>query len=289
MNPEQAFIDRLTPHDKAWLAQLWQQAQRQPPAHWVRWCMTGSHAPVSLGYLSPARAHWLQAHLRPMPRAFSGRLLWPSAQATCSERSQWLAEVLQRARQQDLVSGWRDELYAWWPQPAIPPTMERPPAFVAERAGFRHLGLLSHAVHIHGFLPHGDLWCGRRSMDKATDPGLLDNLAAGGLAAGENPLQAAVRELHEEAGLSIEAARLVYKGSVRTCRVEPEGWHDERLLVFNLTLYPDEIPHNLDGEVEGFECLTPVQWLVRLRHGHFTADAAAALVCALGLTPTSIS
>jgi len=88
MNPEQAFIDRLSPHDNAWLAQLWQQSQRQPPAHWVRWCMTGTDEPVSLGYLSPARAHWLQAHLRPMPHAFSGRLLWPSAQANCSERSQ---------------------------------------------------------------------------------------------------------------------------------------------------------------------------------------------------------
>lgn len=288
MTPEQNFLARLSLQDRVWLEQLWQHAQRPPPAHWVRWCMSGGDKSVNLGFLSPARAHWLQAHLRPLPKFLSGHMLWPSAHADCTERSQWLGEILHRARQQELVSGWRDEMYAWWPHPAIPPSTEHLPAFMAERAGFRHLGLLSHAVHIQGFLPQGDLWCARRSMDKATDPGLLDNLAAGGLKAGENPLQSAVRELHEEAGLSIDTTRLAYRGSVRTCRAEPEGWHDERLLVFHLTLSQDEIPCNLDGEVQNFECLTPGQWVARLRQQLFTADAAAATVCGLGLTPPSI-
>lgn len=214
MTPEQNFLARLSLQDRVWLEQLWQHAQRPPPAHWVRWCMSGGDTSVNLGFLSPARAHWLQAHLRPLPKFLSGHMLWPSAHADCTERSQWLGEILHLAHQQELVSGWRDEMYAWWPHPAIPPSTEHLPAFMAERAGFRHLGLLSHAVHIQGFLPHGDLWCARRSMDKATDPGLLDNLAAGGLKAGENPLQSAVRELHEEAGLSIDTTRLAYRGSV---------------------------------------------------------------------------
>ncbi|MDZ7893015.1 MAG: hypothetical protein U5L73_14825 [Rhodoferax sp.] len=35
------------------------------------------------------------------------------------------------------------------------------------RAGFRFLGIRSHAVHIHGFTPDGCLWCGRRSLTEA--------------------------------------------------------------------------------------------------------------------------
>lgn len=288
MSPEQAFLESLSLNDRTWLGQLWHQVQHQPPAHWISWSMSGGDQPIHLGFLSPTRAHWLQVHLQPQLHCISGQLFWPSGQDGHMARSEWLDHVLHLARQQELVTGWRDELYAWWPNPAIPPRTDQPPAFVTERAGFRHLGLLSHAVHIHGFTSDGDLWCAKRSMDKATDPGLFDNLAAGGLSAGEDPFTAAMRELQEEAGLQVDAAQLIYKGSVRTCRREAEGWHNERLLVFSLQLQENESPYNLDGEVEYFERLKPVQWMARLRHGLFTADAAAALVCALGLTPPSI-
>lgn len=288
MPPEQAFLERLSISDRLWLAQLWQHAQQAPPAHWLRWCMSGSEQEVSLGFLSPGRSLWLQAHLRPSPHGHTGQILWPAGGASCNQRSIWLDEALQTARRQQLVDGWRDELYAWWRDPGVPPSPEHPPDFVAERAGFRHLGLLSHAVHINGFMHNGDLWIAQRAIHKSIDPGLLDNLAAGGLAAGESPLQAATRELHEEAGLQIEASRLIFKGSVRTCRVEPEGWHNERLLVFNLVLGFDESPCNLDGEVQDFECLTPEQAVTRMRNKLFTLDSAVALACGLGLTPPSI-
>ncbi len=281
-------MDRLSLHDRVWLEQLWLKAQQAPPSQWVRWSMMGRGQSVHLGFLPPQRAQWLKAHLKPMPLWHDNQWLWPAGEINGKQRSQWLGEMLHIAKQQQRIRGWRDELYAWWRHPGMPPTHGQQPDFVAERAGFRHLGLLSHAVHIHGFLLHGDLWCGQRAMTKATDPGLLDNLAAGGLPAGESPVQAAIRELHEEAGLKIDASRLIYKGSVRTCREEAEGWHDERLLVFNLTLRSEELPRNLDGEVSGFECLTPKQWLDRLRQGMFTRDAAAALACGLRLTPAWI-
>lgn len=288
MPPEQAFLERLSISDRSWLAQLWQHAQQPPPAHWVRWCMSGSEQEVGLGFLSPGRALWLRAHLRHLAIGHMGQILWSAGEANCNQRSTWLGEVLQTARRQQLVSGWRDELYAWWHEPSVPPTPEHSPEFVSERAGFRYLGLLSHAVHINGFMLNGDLWCAQRAVHKSIDPGLLDNLAAGGLTAGESPLQAAIRELHEEAGLQIDALRLMFKGSVRTCRIEPEGWHNERLLVFNLALGSDESPCNLDGEVQDFECLTPDQVVTRIRNKLFTLDSAVALACGLGLTPPSI-
>jgi 8-oxo-dGTP pyrophosphatase MutT (NUDIX family) len=138
--------------------------------------------------------------------------------------------------------------------------------------------MMSHAVHVHGFLPNGDLWCGRRSDHKATDPGLLDNLAAGGLTAGETPLTAALRELAEEASLHLpDPDRLRGCGAIRTQRLEPQGWHDEQLLVYTLPLSEQEIPINADGEVQDFLRLTPGEVVSRMQSGQFTVDACASL------------
>jgi 8-oxo-dGTP pyrophosphatase MutT (NUDIX family) len=46
------------------------------------------------------------------------------------------------------------------------------------------------------------VWVGRRSPSKPTWPGLLDCLAAGGIAAGKMPLEAARKEAAGEAGIS---------------------------------------------------------------------------------------
>ena len=138
--------------------------------------------------------------------------------------------------------------------------------------------MMSHAVHIHGFLPNGDLWCGRRSDHKPTDPGLLDNLAAGGLTAGEAPSATALRELAEEASLHLpNANRLRCSGVIRTQRPEPQGWHDEQLLVYTLHLSEQETPTNADGEVQEFLCLSPGEVVSRMQSGQFTVDACASL------------
>lgn len=279
----QAFWDRLSQQDQAWLTALGRQPAHTPPGHWVRW----GTPQMPLGWLSPERASWLATHLPHCQWIGTQELQWAADALPRETRSAQLHAALCEAHSAGLLSGWRDESYAWWPSPATPP-QPRTPCFVqAERAGFRHLGLMSHAVHILGFLPDGDQWCGRRALHKATDPGRMDNLAAGGLPVGETALQAAVRELHEEAGLSLPIHRLRYAGAVRTQRLEAEGWHDERLLVFTLALHETEAPCNLDGEVQGFVCLSPSQCLQKLREQDFTPDAAMALACALGLTPDS--
>jgi 8-oxo-dGTP pyrophosphatase MutT (NUDIX family) len=149
--------------------------------------------------------------------------------------------------------------------------------------------MMSHAVHIHGFLPEGDLWCGRRSTHKATDPGLLDNLAAGGLTAGESPMTTALRELAEEAGLHLsEPRRLRGSGVIRTQRLEPQGWHDEQLLVYTLHLSEQEIPTNADGEVQEFLRLNPGEVVSRMQAGQFTVDACASLAQSLAGLMTGV-
>jgi 8-oxo-dGTP pyrophosphatase MutT (NUDIX family) len=160
-----------------------------------------------------------------------------------------------------------------WPNPGKDAFLE------VERAGFRFLGMLSHAVHVNGYTPDGHMWCGQRSAQKATDPGIWDNVTAGGLPAGESLAVCAERELWEEAGYRLQAhQQLQGAGRVRISRATPTGWHDEMLHVFNLALPADFLPCNQDGEVQAFSRLMPAEVTAQLASGRFTADAALAIV-----------
>jgi ADP-ribose pyrophosphatase YjhB (NUDIX family) len=243
-------------------------ALRAPSGDWVRWFC----GPVFLGCISPARATWLSQTLE-RTRIEQDHLIWDAHGLTTDERSAQLQAVLEAASLCGLLSGWRNECFSFWPE-------ENAPYFLSvERSGFRFLGMMSHAVHINGFTPEGHLWCGRRALTKATDPGMLDNVTAGGLPTGESVLDCALRELEEEAGLTgLTPENLAHAGTIRTARGEPQGYHDELLHVFNMVLPMNCVPANRDGEVSGFMCLPPVEVLARFERGEFTADAAATLV-----------
>ena len=271
--PVQAFWSRLSSQQQTWLAgQL--QAQQPLPTEGVLW----SSDRVNLGWVSSERAQDMVAMLPGCTMA-NGHLHWQTFSNQPLQRSQALQSFLRHQAACGKLTGWRDEFFAWWPDtPAWPPSLVVPPFLCVERAGFRHLGMMSHAVHIHGFLPDGDLWCGRRSTHKSTDPGLLDNLAAGGLTAGDTPLTTALRELAEEASLHFPGpARLRSCGVIRTQRLEPQGWHDEQLLVYALHMSEQETPVNADGEVQEFIQLSPEEVVSRMQCGQFTLDACASL------------
>lgn len=203
-------------------------------------------------------------------------------------RSSALQNALQTLRAMGLVTGWRNERFSFWTSDTLLPPPESSPLFAVERAGFRPLGLLSHAVHINGFTPDGALWCGRRSLHKATDPGMLDNVTAGGLPANESILTCALRELWEEAGLQMPSSgSLQPSGSVRVSRADVQGWHDEVLHVFNLAMPPTVVPVNQDGEVSSFLCLMPHEVMDFLHAGEFTFDAAVSLAQGLPLAAPS--
>ncbi|WP_294769234.1 NUDIX domain-containing protein [uncultured Rhodoferax sp.] len=275
----QAFHDALDHTGRAWLSQLRARCAQPVPAGWISW-RTPHQA---LGWLRPERAALLQAGLDGC--AWEGAdLVWDCTHWDGATRSARLQAFLRRCQAQGLLPGWRDEAFAFWFDGCPEPAPDQAPLLSVERAGFRFLGLMSHAVHLNGFTPEGALWCGRRSANKATDPGLLDNVTAGGLPAGESPLDCARRELWEEAGLHWPQDGSPHNaGWVRTRRAEPEGWHDESLLVINLTLQAQQRPHNQDGEVQEFLCLEAPEVLRRLQAGEFTLDAAASLAQGLGL------
>lgn len=228
-----------------------------------------------IGWLAPGHDDALLRHLPLCQRDPSG-LRWLADELTAADRSELLARTARSLQQDGWITGWRDEPYSYWGEIEEAPSASHSEWFRMERAAFRFLGLRSHAVHTNGFCADGRIWCGRRALSKATDPGRLDNLAAGGLPAGESLLDCAVRELYEEAGIPPEVARQVHPaGSLLTRRREKEGWHDERLWVYNLMLPEGLEPRNQDGEVSEFVCLSPDQAMARW--AEMTEDAAGVL------------
>jgi isopentenyldiphosphate isomerase len=224
------------------------------------------------------RAQWL-AHKLGLVSWASDALVWHADKWSETQRSENLQAVLQQAKEEGLLPGWRDERFSFWGADCTYPDPTQTSHFQVERSGFRFLGVLSHAVHVNGFLPDGRLWCGRRALHKATDPGMLDNITAGGLPSGEWIQDCLQRELAEEAGLfRLQDHVCQGAGYVRTSRQEPEGWHDEFVHVFNLTLVDGFQPLNQDGEVSEFTCLSPTDVLAQVQAGAFTQDAVQTLL-----------
>lgn len=166
--------------------------------------------------------------------------------------------------------------------------------FRLERVAARHLGFWTAAVHVNGLLADKQMmWLARRSMAKDSDPGMLDNMVAGGLAAGESLEQCLWRECWEEAGLSPEVRETVLMNAglkalrrihIQCIEGQTSPWpyfRRERLFAFSLILPPDFLPSNQDGEVSAY-CSVDRKVLAQLiAQSALTKDAA--LVASLWL------
>ena len=143
------------------------------------------------------------------------------------------------------LSAWRGERYA------IATHLSTPPLCLIERAAARFFGIRTYAAHVNG-LVRGDptsMWLARRSPDKAIDPGMLDNLVGGGIAAGATVAATMVREAWEEAGIPADVAvTATPAGEVRVCRSQPDGLQRETIFTHDLSLPADFVPSNQDGE-----------------------------------------
>nr|WP_316639605.1 DUF4743 domain-containing protein [uncultured Roseateles sp.] len=265
-----------SPDQQAFLTGLLATARRPAPRDWLPLYL-GDQA---IGVLAPQRVAPLLAVL-PACSVQGRRLVWAAQDLAPDQRSLQIHQAAERLRELGLISGWRNEAYRCEAPVADPLLEQGAELFRLERAAFRFFGLRSRAVHINGFSVEGGLWCGRRALSKATDPGRLDNLAAGGLPAGEAFEACAIRELGEEAGVAEAVARtIVASGAVRCTRVEAEGLHDEVVHIYNLALPVGFQPRNQDGEVAEFLHLRPDELMLRLQGGEFTEDAAAVIAAA---------
>jgi isopentenyldiphosphate isomerase len=89
-------------------------------------------------------------------------------------------------------------------------------------------GLWHRTVHIWIRNAAGDLLLQRRSMNKETFPGLLDISAAGHISAGDSSSDAAVREVREELGVSINNSDLKLLFTIRHEYITPDGTFIDR-------------------------------------------------------------
>lgn len=207
----------------------------------------------------------------------------------CEERTSAIDAVLRRLAEDGWVRGWRDEAYD-----IVSPDRRRI-LFRMERAAVPRFGLMAFGVHVNGIVGGGGetkMWIGRRSPHKHTAPYKLDQLVAGGIAAGLGVLETLIKEAGEEAKVPAALARLARPAGIVSYRMErPEGLRNDILYLYDLELPADFAPVNTDGELEEFylwplrkvidtvrdtdefkfNCaLVVIDYLVR--HGHLSPD-----------------
>ncbi len=165
---------------------------------------------------------------------------------TVAARTDALERVARTLAAEGALTAWRDERYA------VGATFGAPPWFELERAAARYFGVRTFAAHVNGLVRANDtieMWFARRSPTKAIDPGLLDNLVGGGIAAGSSVAATAVKEAWEEAGIPADlAATATPAGAVHVCRVQSDGLHRETIFVHDLVLPAAFRPTCRDGE-----------------------------------------
>ncbi|SAK42068.1 NUDIX hydrolase [Caballeronia catudaia] len=244
-----------------------------------------AHAPF---FIADERVGWIRRSdvdaLRRWPSIFSiddeSVRLNPSLD-TVEARTEALREVIATLHAEGKIPGWRDETYA------IRNRFDAPPLAFIERAASRFFGTMTHAVHLNGIVKYRDkapqLWIARRSDTKATDPGMLDNVVAGGIGWGFALMPTLVKECWEEAGMSAELASTATPGGTfHVLQSLPEGTQAEQIFVYDVSLPPDFAPRNQDGEV-GEHRLARIEDVARwIEEGALTVDASlATLDCML--------
>ncbi|XP_017294295.2 thiamin pyrophosphokinase 2 [Kryptolebias marmoratus] len=209
-----------------------------------------------VGWVPPHVASLLKRH----PQVFSppqgGAVRLCPSLDSYESRSEAVDAVLQSLRQEDIscLRGWRDERYS------VMPRFSDAPLMWMERAATSLFGVKRYGVHINGYTV-GDggevsMWLARRSRTKQTYPGLLDNMAAGGLAAGVGIRNTLIKECEEEARIPADIAATARPVSTVSYTYEDEeGVFPESQFVFDLQLPVGFRPSIGDGEVQDFYLL----------------------------------
>lgn len=265
-------MQKINDSTLAALEEMLQNSTRSAPLDFLSIYFVGAHAEKQIiGHINPEFIPYIQESLREQKITYiymnHHGLFIENANPFLISAS--LTELANRLRQGGFIPGWRNEEFSWIDQNGHA-------YFRLERAAFRALGLRSTASHINGYTKEGNLWLGRRSESKRTDPGLLDNLAAGGISADETPWVCAVRELWEEAGVPAQLANhITPAGKVHMRRpIIGGGFHDEQLFIYDLLLTSNFIPTNHDGEVSSFIEISLPEAAARILADEFTTDAA---------------
>jgi len=149
------------------------------------------------------------------------------------------------------------------------------PALRMERAAMIYFGVPSYGVHVNGWVRDPAnlssdtpwaMWVATRSMSKATYPGLLDQMVAGGQPTAISFDDNVRKECEEEASLPPEViAAIEPVGSVSYRYATPKGLSTKVLMAYDVEMPPDLQPLCSDGEVEEFRLLRMDEVLRSLR------------------------
>lgn len=128
-----------------------------------------------------------------------------------------------------------------------------------DRALVAYLGVHARGVHLNGFTRLDErcfMWIAERSRSKATYPGMLDNMVAGGQPHGLGLRANLLKECSEEAGIPLDLARHARPtGAVSYVYEDSGGLKPDTMFCFDLELPQDFVPMPVDGEVETFHLL----------------------------------
>ena len=135
-----------------------------------------------------------------------------------------------------------------------------PPLMLLDRSAVAPFGVKAFGVHVNGHTRRGGqtlLWIGRRALDKAVEPGKLDNMVAGGQPAGLSLTENLVKEAGEEAGIPRELAlRAKPAGAITYCMEGERGLKPDTMFVYDLEIPEDFVPRNVDGEFSELHLMT---------------------------------
>jgi 8-oxo-dGTP pyrophosphatase MutT (NUDIX family) len=203
----------------------------------VRFVVDGA----SVGFITPDRAQRLASFTA--LRVGDSEV---SLACDAPERTAAMAEIAAELAREGALTAWRDERYA------VRNRFDAPPLFELERAAARYFGIHTYAAHVNGLVRAEDgirMWLARRSATKSIDPGMLDNLVGGGIAAGETIEGTVVKESWEEAGIArYLATQAVNSAELTIFRQQPDGIQHETIFAHDLWLPRDWEPANQDGE-----------------------------------------
>jgi len=139
------------------------------------------------------------------------------------------------------------------------------PLAAVDRGLVAVLGLRSFGIHVNGFVRGRDglkMWVGKRARDKATAPGKLDHLIAGGQPLGLSLADNLVKEAWEEAGMAAELARTARPVGLISYRTFfTDGQRDDVLFCYDVEVPEGWTPEPQDDEVEHYE-LWPIEQVI---------------------------
>lgn len=176
----------------------------------------------------------------------AGALALAPRLADASARTAALEHVARTLADEGALTPWRGERFT------VAARFTDPPLLTIERAAARYFGIATWAAHANGVVDDArgpTIWFARRSAVKSIDPGRLDNLVGGGIAAGETPDATLHREAWEEAGVPPALARSARRvGALHVERCGADGFQRETIVAYDLALPAAFVPASQDGE-----------------------------------------